>query len=155
MSLPIDSKQRFQLFSSSTGLFLGVQQNRLVLSPHTTIWKIINNTLCEDKTNKCLHYNLHLEDKSHVNVEISLQADQLGNFVKCIQTNETLAFGTTGLYWSQDVAVPFNVIQTETKQATFQPKEQDLASLMLELQNTKAELQVCQTKNKKKGCCIS
>jgi hypothetical protein len=155
MSLPIVSKQGFHLFSPSTGLFLGVQQKRLVLSRNQTTWKIINNILCEDQNLKCLNYNLNLEDKSGINIEITLHENEF-YFVECMQTKETIAFdNTTGLHWSKDVAIPFKIIQPEPQQATFQPKQQDLASLMLELQNTKAALQVCQTKNKKKGCCIS
>lgn len=155
MSLTIESKQRFHLFSPSTGLFLGVQQKRLVLSPNQTKWKMINNTLCEDQPIiKCLNYNLTLEDKSDINIEIILHDKEI-YFVECMQTKETLAHGTIGLHWSKDVAIPFKFIKVEPQQATFQPKQQDLSSLMLELQNTKAALQICQTKNKKKGCCIS
>ena len=40
MSLPIGSKQNFQLFSPTTGLYLGIQQKRLVLSQIQTKWKI-------------------------------------------------------------------------------------------------------------------
>ncbi len=158
MSLPIQSKQPFVVFSPSTGLYLGVQDTRLVLSQKQTkqtTWNMINRTLCEYPTTACLNYNLYLEDKADITVNIT-QHDTDSYLIECLQTKETLAFdSTTGLYWSKDFAIPFNFLPINTKQATFQPKQDDIASLMLELQNTKTALQVCQNKNKKKGCCIS
>jgi hypothetical protein len=157
MSLTLVDKQTFHL-SASIG-FLGIQQTRLALTQIATNWKITNRKLCDADSKKCLLYNLNLEDSSSkpdLEIQITQGHQQNYYFVEAVNSNETLAFDTNvGLYWSTHEAVPFQIKLIQPPSHPFQPKSQDLASLMLELQNTKAALQVCQTNNKKKGCCIA
>lgn len=161
--LNLHPKHVFILSPRAKGSYLGVTpNNQLAFVAQPTEWRLDGMKLCLHDRSLYVDKNFNLVPEADA-ANIGMESGPQEHEIFLVHFGAALVFDQNrGFFWSPTEALPLTIqikrpdfVQAPGAKVAFKPDAKNLAEVMLELQNTKAQLKACQNKPKPQKCTLS